>query len=409
VSAFSPLACVVESLNLSADRRGVLRKIADSAWPGLLHLTDEARLTLPLAIRCADVLPASVRARVEANLESNLRRHERAAAEWREIGRALHEGGIEFLMLKGLTHWPMYVAEAWHRPQYDFDIYCPGDSAAKAFKAICGLGYEAHKPAKGPETDHLPALIRRTGFEWRGDYFDAALPMTVEIHHRFWNAARESFSVRNDGAFWSRRTVRRVGDLEVPALHPVDCLSYATWHAVRHLVQGNLRLFHVYEVACFLNETRGDDHFWKEWERAYSGERGVAEAIAFRLAVEWFGCQVHPIAGRCIGSAPVAADRWFRLFRESPILAQEYTNKDELFLHLSLVDSRRDKLRIAAQRIFPRNPPSVVLDAHSTEKGRGVTVRRAAFQSGFLVKRAVRHIGALWPVARSAVRWWREG
>jgi hypothetical protein len=242
----------------------------------------------------------------------------------------------------------------------------------------------------------------------RGDYLDPALPLTVELHHRFWNPARESFAVRNSAGFWERRTVRKARNLEIPALDPIDCLAYATWHVARHLVHGSLRLFHVYEVACFLHETSGHDLFWHEWAGVNSDEHGTAEGITFRLATEWFGCQVHPVARGIIERLPEQVKVWFRLFGDSPVLAQERPNKDELFLHLALVKGRTDKVRIAAQRIFPRNPPPVVLDAHSTATGGGMAIRRAAFRARFLIKRAVRHTVALWPLARSAFRWWRE-
>jgi hypothetical protein len=306
-----------------------------------------------------------------------------------------------------LSHWPFYGDDPAHRPQYDFDVYCPGDSILRARDAIVALGYEPLEERDGPKTDHLPALIRRTGFEWRGDYFDPALPLTVELHHRFWNRARESFAVRNSDGFWRRRTVRTVGDLEISALHPVDCLTYATWHVARHLVRGDLRIFHAYEIACFLHNMSGDEVFWQEWGAIYADQPATAEGIAFRLATEWFGCNVHPIARRTIERLPEQVDRWFRLFGDSPLRAQERPNKDELFLHLALVEARTDRIRIAAQRIFPRNPPAVVLDAHSTATGGGIAIRRAAFRAAFLARRAARHAVALWPVTRSALRWWR--
>ena len=40
-------------------------------------------------------------------------------------------------------------------------------------------------------TDHLPVLIRRTGWEWRGDFFDPDIPMGVELHFQFWNPRLE--------------------------------------------------------------------------------------------------------------------------------------------------------------------------------------------------------------------------
>ena len=406
MTAKSPLAVVIRSLHFQEDRRDELGEIPESVWPKLLHLMDDSRLTLPVAVRCGESLPPAIRERVEGNLKSNLPRHLQAVADWREIYAALAASGIDFITLKGSSHWPFYCDNAAHRPQYDFDLYCPRESIFEARGVIAGLGYEALYPAGGPATDHLPAMIRKTGYRWSGNYFDPALPLTVELHYRFWDRARESFEVRSADRFWERRTVRDVAGMAVPALHPVDCLSYATWHVLRHLLAGNLRLYHVYELAHFLQRTKDQDSFWGEWKQLSSGRLGVPERISLRLASEWFGCDMHGLVREAISALPEQVNRWFGLFALSPVLALESLNKDELFLHLALVPGWRDRLRIATRRIFPRNVPQMVLDAHTPAPNAGMKMRRAVFRARHIGRRALRHVSALPPVACSAARWW---
>jgi hypothetical protein len=372
-------------------------------------MTDEARLTLPLAIRCSKVLSPSVAERVGRNLSRNRQRHSQVVNGLREICQALVANGVEFLVLKGLTHTPFYSDDVAHRPQYDFDIYCPGRSIMEARDAIAALGYEALHPAGGPATDHLPAMIRKNGYKWTGDYFDPALPLSVELHYQFWDTERALFEVRSAECFWERRTVRQTGELAIPALHPVDCLSYATWHVVRHLVAGNLRLYHVYELAHFLNRTRDHDSFWREWGIVTSPAPGIAERIAFRLAAEWFGCELHPAAAKLAGDLPLDVKRWFDLFAFSPVFALERPNKDELFLHLSLAARRRDRLHIAVKRIFPIQVPRLVLDAHTPSQDVPMKIRRVTFRARYIGKRLLHHMRSLWPVGRSAVRRWLAG
>ncbi|MES1261699.1 MAG: nucleotidyltransferase family protein [Acidobacteriota bacterium] len=402
--ADSPLLTVVRSLHFGDDRRDLLKTVPESSWPRLLRLTDDARLTLPLALRCSEALPPPIRQRVAASLGSNARRHARTLADWREIAGSLQAREVGFVMLKGLTNWPWFVDEPWHRPQYDFDLYCPADSIGAARDAIAALGYEPILHG-GQATDHLPSMVRRTGYKWRGDYFDPALPLLVEIHFRFWDAAREGFAVRSAERFWERRTPRRIGELTVPALHPVDCLSYATWHAVRHLVSRNLRLCHIYELAHFLERSREDDLFWAAWEQVNACGPALVESIAFRLAMEWFGCRTHAIVREQMRRLPSDVNRWFSLFAFSPVLALEHVNKDELFLQLCLIPERRNRLRIATQRIFPRTAPHVVLDAHQADVSAGLKIRRALFAAAFVMRRALLHVSALWSVGRSALRW----
>src|SRR5438128_1415846 len=105
----SPLLTVVRSLNFQEDRREMLRDMPASAWPALLHLPDEARLTLALGIRCSSALPPGVQERVAESLTKNIERHARIVADWREIAEMLRGRGVEFIVLKGLTHWPYYA------------------------------------------------------------------------------------------------------------------------------------------------------------------------------------------------------------------------------------------------------------------------------------------------------------
>ena len=53
-----------------------------------------------------------------------------------------------------------------------------------------GVGYEAVKEIAHNGSDHLPVMIRKTGWTWRGDYYDPEMPPSVELHFRFWNAQR---------------------------------------------------------------------------------------------------------------------------------------------------------------------------------------------------------------------------
>ena len=290
----TPLMAVVQSLRFDRDHSQALHEISPEAWRGLLPCTDEAQLTLPLAIRRRNILPEPVRLRVEQNLARNAQRHERVVAAYEEVADALRSRTIEFISLKGLTHWPLYCDDLRSRPQYDIDLYCPPQSISGG-RTIASLGYEPIRASRGPATDHLPSMIRKTGFRWRGDYYDPEMPLTVELHFRFWNPAREFFEVSGAEHFWERRSTRMIGDRRMPALDPVDDLSYTTWHLVRHLLRGDIRLYHVYELAHFLERTAPDDAFWREWSGATTTGMRLAEPIAFQLATEWFGCRVNPV------------------------------------------------------------------------------------------------------------------
>ena len=386
----SLLVTAVKSLSLRKDRRYLLQSLSLAQWPELLRLTDESRLTLAIAERAAQYLPDEIRFRLSRDLNRNALRQQRMLETYSEIAAVLNSRGIEFLVLKGAAQYAPYRQKVACRPQYDIDLYCPGASAQAAAEAIMSLGYRSVRSTRGPETDHLPPLVREPEWKWQNDYFDPDLPFSIEIHHRFWNPARERFDVAASEQFWSRRVQLKVDGLVMPALHPIDALSYATWHLIRHLVRGDLKIFHVYELALFLKASAADDAFWSQWRRIAHPKERIVEAIAFRLASGWFDCELHPEVAQLMDRMPAPVRKWFDLFEMSPVTSAEIPNKDEVFLHLAVVAGWLNRVRVLRQRVFPMNPP---------------TVGRGQVQLEFLSRRAAHHLLAIVPVIRSASLW----
>ncbi len=384
-----------------------LEALKPAEWPDLLAITDRERLTLALGLRCRDSLPSAVASRIDRNLEQNAARHDCLTTAYREIAGDLQARGIEFLVLKGLTHGAYYAAEARHRPQYDIDLYCPRHCSANAIRAIESLGYVALSRGEDATTDHFPVRIRKTGWKWRGDYFDPAMPFSIELHFRFWDERTERFQAGDGERFWPDRVHRHVSGLYLPSLSPVDGLTYVTWHLMRHLLRGDLRLYHVYELAHFLEQSSGDDAFWREWANRDRRSRQT-EAISFRLAKEWFQCHMHATALAAVERLPNPVKRWFELFAMSPALAIERPNKDELWLHWCLVNNAGHRREVAMRRLFPLSRERVVADAHVAPENvtAGLRARRMAIETLFLANRAVHHLRALPPAIGSGMRWW---
>ncbi len=395
----SDLLRVLRALRFDGDCREALREIPERSWPRLLRMTDEAQLTLPLALRCAEFLPQEVRTRVREDLARNSERFQRTLSAYDRMASALNARGIEFLVLKGFTQWPRYCEDLRFRAQYDIDFFVAPERAHEAAATIAALGYEPVRESRGPATDHLPTMLLRNGWRWRGDYFDPEMPPMVEVHFRFWNEGREMFPVAGAEDFRSRSVVREIEGRKVPALCDADAFAYATWHALRHVLHGNLRLYHVYEIAHFLDRTAGDDAFWSGCAHA--------DGAAIKLAWEWFHPRTHPAALERVNALPRAAARWFDEFVFSPALAMERPNKHELFLHLCLAQSWRNRIRIAARRLLPTNPPRVEKDPHIARADLKMRLRRAAFRIGFLARRALSHVRSLGPLALGGVQWWR--
>jgi hypothetical protein len=393
---------------LSFERRSTkdLEAIPADAWPALLAALDRSHLTLALGTRCRDSLPDFVRARIDGNLAANAIRHAHLVETQREICESLRRSCIPFVVLKGLAQSPLSTDDPRTLPQYDIDIYTPCESIPAALRNLQGLGYEAMSHTSDPGADHLPVMIRRTGWKWRGDYYDPDMPLSLELHFRFWNPQRVRFGVGDVTQFWRRRTLRQSCGLEVPALDPVDALSYSALHLVRHALGGDLHLRHVYEVAHCRERSARDDSFWSHWRETGLQPCRVIEGIAFRFAREWFGCNLHCAAQDAIEQLPASIKRWFSIFALSPALALENPNKNELWLHFCLAERTKDRCAIAMRRLIPTRGARVLLDPHAS----GTPVhKKLAFETSFLANRVLHHLRTLPATIHGAYLWCSRG
>ena len=397
---------VIRSLNFGQDRRDELRSLSPDQWPALLKQTDHSQLTLPLGIRCSDYLPDSVRDRIAQNLVSNVARHRLLAAEYRLISETFRARSIDFIALKGPSQIaPLFVPNADYRPQSDIDIYCPPDAVASARDALTSVGFISLPEAGAKYSDHLPPMIRNLDWKWRDDYYAPDLPLSVELHFRFWDTETEKVPAPCVDGFWQRRRTRIVGDAEIPMLSLADTISFSALHLMRHLLRGGFRIYHAYEIAHFLHQTQHDDELWGAWTAAHSENSSTVETVAFRFATEWFGCSTHPVVDEEMKRLPVRVARWFELFSHSP-LDTERPNKDELFLHLSLLDNARDRRSVMVRRLLPRRPKKYVepgpLDA---ERSLRAVISGKLRDASFLGSRTAYHARTSANLMASLYRW----
>ncbi len=254
------------------------------------------------------------------------------------------------------------------------------------------------KPGAHP-TDHLPALVRKTGWEWRGgSHFDPEIPLAIEVHLQFWDDVTERLRAPGVEQFWERRAGHALGT--------ADALAYACLHLLRHMLRGSARACHVYEIAWFLEHHAGDEEFWIRWRELHDPELRRLEAIAFRLARAWFGCALGVVAGQEVEALPARVQEWFEAFAFSAVEAEFHPNKDELWLHLALLDTARDKFAVVRRRLLPSLPGPV--DAVCVPKEQFTLQRRAlkyARTTRFLAHRSVFHTRAFAALLGSGVRW----
>jgi len=438
-------AAVLAALHFSEPRPEALSGLSEAEWRQALDFSDRSQLTLALRQAARERFPRPVGDRTDADAAKNLVRLAAIRQLYADLSGLLARAGVEFVALKGITQCAFTGMRPEDRVQYDVDLYCPQQTVYAARDALAEWGLESIEGMEDSPTDHLPALIRKTGWEWRGDFFDTEIPMAVELHFQFWNAALDLLDAPGVEGFWSRRVAagralareaedwRRISGAigrqplpdgapagpgsdgsraELPLLCPPDALGYAALHTLRHVLHGNLRPFHVYELALFLERRARDEAFWQGWRDLHAAGLRRLEAAAFGLAEEWFGCALGAAAREEIERLPEGAKAWFDEFAASPATRVFQANKDELWLHLSLLERGSDRWRVARRRLFPPRLPGPV-DGHYVPAGQmtvGRRVRRQLRYAAYVATRLRHHAVTLPQVALTAVRWkWRTG
>ncbi len=358
-----------------------------SEWRELLAFADRTQLTLYL--RGTDGLPSWLAEEIEARHDRNAQRRRRLIEAYAEVSGALAAAGIEFVLLKGFTHelqisagppGPRGGSPARIRPrvQYDLDLLTLPGEVSHARKVIERLGYAPHGVQSLSE-EHARPLVRPSNWTWRGDYFDPEMPIPVELHGSAWSAEHDRVRPAGMEEFWSRRCLLDLNGLRIPAFAPADRLAFAALHVLRHILRHDARPAHVLELARFLEACEGDALFWEQWHDLHPPGLRALQTVAFRFAHEWFGCPLPAAAGQS-----EAVEAWFHNFALSPVANLTRANKDTVWLHLALVESWQDRVRVFCDRMLPFRLP----------------------QHEELFRRLRYHAGALAPALASGVRWW---
>jgi MFS family permease len=406
---------VFDALHFTAPNLDALCRLTDAEWRQLIDFCHRTQLAIPFALRWRDRLPAWVANRFNQDIVNNAERWARTKLVYRQASDAFEAAGLEFVTLKGFTHAPGFVADPRHRAQGDFDLLFPRDQVQSALDVAVGLDYEPLDGMDRHPVDHLPTLIRKTGWEWRGDYFDPEMPLSLELHFRLWDAGTEGFAVPGVEDFWGRRQRRTIEDLEFTSLAAVDLPGYASAHALRHLLRGDSRPSHIYEIAYFLEHNslghNSDAEFWRIWRDSHDQPLRQVQAICFDIARLWFGCRLPAVAQEEIEQLPEPVRAWLAAYAHAPVVNLFHPTKDELWLHLSLLDPGYSRLRVLRRRLMPLQLPGPVDAVHLPDGAIGwqVRLRRACRYLLFMTSRIWHHARTFVPTLWSGTAWaWRR-
>ena len=395
-----PIQALLLDLRLDRARPSALAALDDAGWAQAFAFADRHGLTLLLRERLAKTcrsktIPAAAGKRLESNFAANIVRQQRLEATFAEVAGQLRNAGLEFVVLKGLAQAPEFVEDLRTRIQYDLDLYLPPGQVSQARDALMRLGYEPLSGFDDHPIDHLPTMVRKTGWEWRGDFFDPEIPCAVDLHFRFWDDVTEGFPAPGTEAFWDRRQSRGIAGQRVSVFDPADQLAYAALHALRHLLRGSQKLLHVYEISGFLARRRNDEDFWRRWRSLHAPELRRLEILMFRLAEIWFGAPRPTVSEEL----PAPVEAWLEQYGWSPIEAAFHPNKHELYLHLRLLDSWGSRWRVLRRRLLPLALPPGGHGAYLTTEQKTLRRRLSVWRrdTAFRASRALHHARLLAP------------
>jgi len=387
-----------------------LQSLSESEWNQLLPFCDLAHFTFPLWRNSGGFLPEWVRARIERNASDNALRFERIKQVYGELARTLDEARLEYLVIKGFAQYPGYVEDPRLRMQSDIDLYCPSESIFRARDKLMALGYQPLTGLEHLPTDHLPTMVRKADWEWRGNAFDPEMPLSVELHFCLWNEATARFAPPGVEDFWRRRVTRHLDDFSFPALDPVDNLGFSALHALRDVLSGDWVLHRAYEMARFLHTNVENRVFWTQWREQHDDALRSTEAICFRLAKDWFDCDLPEEVETEIRRLSPGVRQWIARFNNSPLEGMFQPNKDGVWLHVALLESSRDRRAVLRNVLAPMHVPTVGAPGQDTtrqgKRKRFWPSQRYVKYLFYVVSRIAYHGKTFVPTLWRGAKWW---
>jgi putative nucleotidyltransferase-like protein/MFS transporter len=396
-------AFLLNALRFNDPQRESLRNVTDSDWESVLSSWSNARLALFLRHDCGGDLPDWVRLRLDTYMSDTAVRFDKIKTAYSAVGTAMDAVNADHVVIKGFSLWPGYTDHPKFRPQGDIDLYCPAHSISRAQEVLVTLGYEADRGQEQLLTDHLPIMTPRTSWKPSRNLFDPETPVCFELHFCWWNELTMRFSPIGLDQFWARRIIRQLDEISFPGLDPIDNVAYTALNVLRDLFGGLPAVEQVYGLARFLDTHADDTCFWQRWRELHDDSLRRLEAIPFRLASDWFRCRLSGAVREEVECLPAIVQRWFRGFSSHGCFARFDQERDALWLHMSFLNSSRDKFHVLMHGLF--SLPTRPLLASAVGGESQSTANRSEDRPSRLVNYLTQSFkDAKWIVRRGAVR-----
>jgi putative nucleotidyltransferase-like protein len=365
------------------------------SWRCGLGFADTAGLSLHLRERLMQRndfgrLPKSIQIELELRHSDNVQRTHVMEQEFVELNRRLQDADIRYLNLKGFLLAPDFVERLEWRVQYDYDFLVKKEDLQRTYSLFLQSGYSSLHSSRELAADHLPTLIQQTGWQWKGNYYDPAIPRGIELHFQLWDSEFELLPIQTLDKVWERSCSQPFGSIAVPTLCREDTLLYVTLHACRHLLRNDLRLSHLYEVAFFLQRTSDQERFWEDVIARIKQCTNTTKMVAttFELARTVFRPDLSlPVQHFVKRHLPAPGASWVRAYGRAGAIHCYRNNRNGLLLHFGLLENNARRWTLLRQRLIPRHLPLPTY---------GVQTPREAQDLKFRLAKAAGYAGLLW-------------
>jgi len=332
-----------------------LRSLSDRRWKKLLHWLDTSGLALYFFDRLRDLdkidlLPETLRARLEQNLSDNKERTRGMLAEFDAIQQELLRAEITYAVLKGFSLWPHSVPCPQLRSQLDIDFLIAGNDIERAAQALQDRGYH---------------LFAKSGNSWEfkiGQMRDASLK-TLYKPVRYGSVEFHAAADRRRADMLARAQVIELESVVIPVLAPADLFLGQGLHVFKHICSESSRASHLLEFWRHVIARRSDAAFWRDLRVAAEPypraaiELGVVLLIATRLMGEF-----APEALTCwtVDRLPSYARLWAELYGRRAVLGGSHGTKLYLFLQRELAADGAPASRTVVQTLVPWSLPKLM-------------------------------------------------
>lgn len=374
--------------------------LSDADWQRLLRWLDTSGLALYFLDRVteskqSEMLPSHVLARLQQNLADNRSRMESLLAEFSAIHREFQRAALRYATLKGFSLWPSSVPSPELRSQLDLDFLVAEESACEARSILERRGY------------HLRAISGRS-WEFKNDELPCRslkdlyknMPFrSVELHIEA--------CVKNDSSLLARAEIRHIGDIDLPALSPVDLFLGQGMHAFKHICSEFSRTAHLLEFRRHVIARYGDAVFWNELRaRAEEFPRAPIELGIVTLLITQVmgGFAPASFIRWTVDQLPVGARLWVQLYGTRVALTSFPGSKLYLLLQKELAASGIPAKRSLRHALLPLSLPPLIAHARANETLL-IRLRRMSTQVRFIFFRLRFHIVEGFRYLRESLRW----